>query len=159
MALEKASRPLYYVCRMKPSGSDFPTGGMVAGARDFLQDIFAAERLRAPLQTDSQSTMFFPMCGRFRLSRRRQIIEEYFDTSPWDGDRSPRYDIAPTQPVPVIRRHPRKPIRQISSMRWGLVPHWTLLANSISTSTGGFENKSQGCSANPRISITSGLAT
>ena len=39
------------------------------------------------------------MCGRYRLSRRKQIIEEHFDTAPWDDDWSPRYNIAPTQPV------------------------------------------------------------
>jgi putative SOS response-associated peptidase YedK len=64
------------------------------------------------------------MCGRYRLSRRKQIIEEYFDTSPWADDWSPRYNVAPTQPVPVIRQHPKEPIRQISLMKWGLVPHW-----------------------------------
>lgn len=64
------------------------------------------------------------MCGRYRLSRRKQIIEESFDTSPWEGDWEPRYNIAPMQPVPVIRQHPKEPIRQISNMRWGLVTHW-----------------------------------
>lgn len=74
------------------------------------------------------------MCGRYRLSRRKQIIEEYFDAADWQDDWSPRYNIAPTQPVPVLRQHPREPIRQISSMRWGLIPHWSKDA-SIATST------------------------
>lgn len=64
------------------------------------------------------------MCGRYRLSRRKQIIEEYFDTAPGDDDWNPRYNIAPTQPVPVIRQNPKEPVRQLSTMRWGLVPHW-----------------------------------
>jgi putative SOS response-associated peptidase YedK len=64
------------------------------------------------------------MCGRYRLSRRKQIIEEHFDTADWQEDWSPRYNIAPTQPIPVIRQHPKEPIRQISTMRWGLVPSW-----------------------------------
>jgi putative SOS response-associated peptidase YedK len=64
------------------------------------------------------------MCGRYRLSRRKQIIEEYFDAADWQDDWNPRYNIAPTQPVPVIRQHPKEPIRQISLMKWGLVPHW-----------------------------------
>lgn len=64
------------------------------------------------------------MCGRYRLSRRKQILEEQFDTAPWEDDWNPRYNIAPTQPVPVIRQHPREPIRQISVMKWGLIPHW-----------------------------------
>jgi putative SOS response-associated peptidase YedK len=64
------------------------------------------------------------MCGRYRLSRRKQIIEEHFHAADWQDDWSPRYNIAPTQPVPVIRQHPKEPIRRISTMRWGLVPHW-----------------------------------
>jgi putative SOS response-associated peptidase YedK len=64
------------------------------------------------------------MCGRYRLSRRKQIIEEHFDTADWQDDWSPRYNIAPTQFVPVIRQHPKEPIRQLSSMKWGLIPHW-----------------------------------
>jgi putative SOS response-associated peptidase YedK len=63
------------------------------------------------------------MCGRYRLSRRRQIIEEQFDTVPWDDDWQPRYNIAPTQLVPVIRRHPKEPLRQLSLMKWGLIPN------------------------------------
>jgi putative SOS response-associated peptidase YedK len=52
------------------------------------------------------------------------MIGEYFDTSPWDDEWSPRYNIAPTQSVPVIRQHPKEPVRQIASLRWGLVPNW-----------------------------------
>lgn len=65
------------------------------------------------------------MCGRYRLSRRKQFFEEYFDCDPWDDDWSPRYNIAPTQPVPVIRQHPKEPVREMSSMRWGLIPSWS----------------------------------
>ena len=64
------------------------------------------------------------MCGRYRLSRRKQIVEEYFDTPPWDDDWSPRYNVAPTQPVPVIRQNHKLPIRELSMMRWGLIPSW-----------------------------------
>ncbi len=41
-----------------------------------------------------------------------------------DDDWIPRYNIAPTQPIPVIRQHPKEPRRELSLMRWGLVPHW-----------------------------------
>jgi putative SOS response-associated peptidase YedK len=64
------------------------------------------------------------MCGRFRLSRRKQIIEEHFDAVSGEEDWSPRFNIAPTQPIPVIRQHPKEPIRQLSLMRWGLIPSW-----------------------------------
>jgi hypothetical protein len=61
------------------------------------------------------------MCGRCRLSRRKKIVEEYFDT-PGDEDWSPRYNIAPTQPVPIIRQNPKEPRRELSLVRWGLIP-------------------------------------
>jgi putative SOS response-associated peptidase YedK len=38
------------------------------------------------------------MCGRYRLSRKKQIIEEYFDCVSGDEDWNPRYNIAPAQP-------------------------------------------------------------
>jgi putative SOS response-associated peptidase YedK len=64
------------------------------------------------------------MCGRYRLSRRKQIIEEHFNCEPWDEEWSPRFNICPTQPVPVIRQNPKKPVRELSLMRWGLIPSW-----------------------------------
>src|ERR1022692_5337118 len=64
-----------------------------------------------------------PVCGRYRLSRRKQVIEEYFDAS-GEEEWAPRYNIAPTQAIPVIRQHPKEPVRQLSLMRWGLIPSW-----------------------------------
>jgi|ERR1700678_407408 putative SOS response-associated peptidase YedK len=64
------------------------------------------------------------MCGRYRLSRKKQILEEQFDAV-FEEDWSPRYNIAPTQPVPIIRQHPKEPMREISLVRWGLIPSWS----------------------------------
>src|SRR4029077_1348302 len=64
------------------------------------------------------------MCGRYRLSRRKQILEEHFDSVSEMEDWIPRYNIAPTQPVPVISQHPKEPVRELSLMRWGLIPSW-----------------------------------
>ncbi len=64
------------------------------------------------------------MCGRYRLSRRKQLVAEYFDAVPGDDEWSPRYNIAPTQPVPIIRQHPKDPRRELSLVRWGLIPSW-----------------------------------
>jgi putative SOS response-associated peptidase YedK len=63
------------------------------------------------------------MCGRYRLSRRAEILAAYdaeYEGMEWDA----RYNIAPTQSVPVIRQDAKQPIRRASLMRWGLVPHW-----------------------------------
>ncbi len=63
------------------------------------------------------------MCGRYRLSRRKQIVTEYFDVPEDDEDWTPRYNIAPTQPVPVIRKTPNQ-LREMVFLRWGLIPSW-----------------------------------
>jgi putative SOS response-associated peptidase YedK len=74
------------------------------------------------------------MCGRYRLSRRKQIIEEYFGSAPWDDDWNPRFNVAPTQQIPVVRQHPKETVRQLSLMKWGLIPHWAK-DGSIAAST------------------------
>jgi len=74
------------------------------------------------------------MCGRYRLSRRKQLIEEHFDCGPWDEEWSPCFNIAPTLAVPVIRQHPKEPVRQLSLMKWGLIAHWAK-DPSVATST------------------------
>ena len=63
------------------------------------------------------------MCGRYRLSRRKQLIAEYFDTEN-EVDWEPRYNIAPSQPVGIIRQDPSRPERHFSLARWGLIPSW-----------------------------------
>jgi len=64
------------------------------------------------------------MCGRYRLSRRKEILEEYFNTASSEEEWNPRYNIAPIQLVPVIRRNPREAVRELSLIRWGLIPSW-----------------------------------
>jgi putative SOS response-associated peptidase YedK len=64
------------------------------------------------------------MCGRYRLSRRKQIVEAHFSSVSREEDWNPRYNIAPTQLVPVIRQNPKQPIRELSLLRWGLIPSW-----------------------------------
>jgi putative SOS response-associated peptidase YedK len=65
------------------------------------------------------------VCGRYKLSRRKQLVDEYFDAVSDETEWTPRYNIAPTQPVPVIRQHPKEPVRKLSLMKWGLVPSWS----------------------------------
>ena len=65
------------------------------------------------------------MCGRYRLSRKKQIVEEYFAAVSEDEEWSPRFNIAPTQCVPVIRQNPKRPVRELSLVRWGLIPSWS----------------------------------
>ncbi|MGO9272421.1 MAG: SOS response-associated peptidase family protein [Terriglobia bacterium] len=62
-----------------------------------------------------------------RKSRRpRERVCACFDAADWQEDWTPRFNTAPTQPVPVIRQHPKEPIRQLSLMKWGLIPPWQM---------------------------------
>ena len=65
------------------------------------------------------------MCGRFTLRAPASVIAEQFslfEVPFW----KPRFNIAPTQPVPVVRMAPQQaePRRQFVLMHWGLVPSW-----------------------------------
>lgn len=73
------------------------------------------------------------MCGRYRLSRRKQIVEDYFDSVSDERDWGPRYNIAPTQPVAVIRQSAEKPVRELSLIRWGLIPSWAKDSSSAAS--------------------------
>ena len=64
------------------------------------------------------------MCGRYRLSRRAEILASRFYAEYEGMDWEARYNIAPTQTVPVIQQDPCEPVRRASLMRWGLVPNW-----------------------------------
>jgi len=63
------------------------------------------------------------MCGRYRLSKRKQLIEEYFETAN-EVDWEPRYNIAPSQNAGIISQDPSRPRREFSQVRWGLIPYW-----------------------------------
>jgi hypothetical protein len=68
-------------------------------------------------RTPFRSAIISQMCGRYRLSRRKQLVGEYFDCVSGEEDWSPRYNIAPTQPIPVIRQNPKEPVRELSLMK------------------------------------------
>jgi putative SOS response-associated peptidase YedK len=79
------------------------------------------------------------MCGRYRLSRRKQIVEAHFSSVSGEEDWNPRYNIAPTQPIPIIRQNPKKPVRELSLFRWGLIPSWA--KESSGAAQGAFLNQ------------------
>jgi putative SOS response-associated peptidase YedK len=63
------------------------------------------------------------MCGRYRLTAKERYIRDHFgldEDPPWE----PRWNIAPTQPVPTIRQNPKTPKRTFHLTRWGLIPYW-----------------------------------
>lgn len=63
------------------------------------------------------------MCGRFTLATEKHEIAEQF--SLFDvPELEPRYNIAPTQLVVAARIISEGPTREITHLRWGLIPSW-----------------------------------
>jgi len=62
--------------------------------------------------------------GRYRVSKRKRILAEQFNAVPDEEDWEPRYNVAPTQSVPVVRQHPKEPVQHLSLSRWALIPSW-----------------------------------
>ncbi len=63
------------------------------------------------------------MCGRFTLSQSADAIAKAFQVDEVP-EFPPRYNIAPTQPVPVVRMEGAQPSRKLVLLYWGLVPSW-----------------------------------
>jgi len=63
------------------------------------------------------------MCGRYTLTAQPDQIVAAFGL-PGISEYSPRYNIAPTQGVPVVRAAEANDEREFAQLRWGLVPFW-----------------------------------
>mgnify|MGYP001190362860 CR=1 FL=1 len=62
------------------------------------------------------------MCGRYSLTTSVDDLVEAFDVPPVTFDYRARYNIAPTQDVPVVASDRRG--TRLGLLRWGLVPAW-----------------------------------
>ena len=62
------------------------------------------------------------MCGRYTLYHDEEDLTELFalDTFPWTA----RYNLAPTQQVPIVRAAGESGRHERLDARWGLVPGW-----------------------------------
>ncbi|MFQ5346464.1 MAG: SOS response-associated peptidase [Rhodothalassiaceae bacterium] len=63
------------------------------------------------------------MCGRFLLTSPLEAVRAAFDLGPVASNLAPRYNIAPTQEVAVVRTGTGGG-RALAFLRWGLVPSW-----------------------------------
>jgi putative SOS response-associated peptidase YedK len=63
------------------------------------------------------------MCGRYALYSPADAIADLFDATAEINDLAPRYNAAPMQWLPVIRRRPSGE-RVLHALRWGLLPSW-----------------------------------
>jgi putative SOS response-associated peptidase YedK len=65
------------------------------------------------------------MCGRFALATEKNILDMLYDLEIRTGfNLVPRYNIAPSQQVPVVRLSPVDGRRELALLKWGLVPFW-----------------------------------
>jgi putative SOS response-associated peptidase YedK len=58
------------------------------------------------------------------LTHSKQYLAERFHALDDEVEERPRYNIAPTQPVLIVRKEHGKKIRRFTTMRWGLIPCW-----------------------------------
>jgi putative SOS response-associated peptidase YedK len=62
------------------------------------------------------------MCGRYAFFSPAEAVKRAFALDDFPA-LEPRYNIAPTQPVPVLREdQPGR--RQVALLHWGLIPSW-----------------------------------
>lgn len=64
------------------------------------------------------------MCGRFTLRTSGTALATLFDL-PEAPALAPRYNIAPTQPVAIVRMNSHTKQREWTHVLWGLIPSWS----------------------------------
>jgi putative SOS response-associated peptidase YedK len=61
------------------------------------------------------------MCGRYSITTAPEAMRRLFGY-PEQPNFPPRYNVAPTQPIPIVRLSDGK--RRYALVRWGLLPAW-----------------------------------
>jgi len=88
------------------------------------------------------------MCGRARLSSDVSEIKLVFSIPPHrpTPNIASSWNLAPTDPLPVVRYDPRARERSLDLMRWGLVPFW---AKDIKVGFANINAKAEGIEGKP----------
>src|SRR4051812_41187242 len=71
------------------------------------------------------------MCSRYNLTSPPEAVRAYFGHHN-EAVFPPRYNIAPTQPVLIVRPDGRGR-RELVLVRWGLIPSWAKDPRTFST--------------------------
>ena len=64
------------------------------------------------------------MCGRYATTRNEADLSLLFDATSVTEELGPSWNVAPTDPVPVVRMSQRHDGRVVDAARWGLLPPW-----------------------------------
>jgi putative SOS response-associated peptidase YedK len=88
------------------------------------------------------------MCGRVRLSSDVSEIKLVFSIPPHrpTPNFAPSWNVAPTDPLPVVRYDAKANERSLDLMRWGLVPFW---AKDIKVGFANINAKAEGIESKP----------
>ncbi|MEO1104404.1 MAG: SOS response-associated peptidase [Pseudomonadota bacterium] len=62
------------------------------------------------------------MCGRYQLTLPLEAMQALFEIENQAEPYPPRYNVAPTQPIHLVRAAPGG--RALTLMRWGFLPSW-----------------------------------
>ena len=70
------------------------------------------------------------MCGRFLLTTDLDLLERAFGfEAPERPNLPPRWNVAPTDAIPIVRSKRDAPGRELAIVRWGLIPFWAAEAS------------------------------
>jgi putative SOS response-associated peptidase YedK len=105
-------------------------------------------RIAAALAAGAVRVQFAAMCGRARLSSDVSEIKLVFSIPPERAvpNFPATWNLAPTDPLPIVRYDPRTGERSLEVMRWGLVPYW---AKDVKIGYSTFNAKAEGIDARP----------
>src|SRR5713226_9049661 len=90
------------------------------------------------------------MCGRARLSSDVSEIKLVFSIPPHrpTPNIEPSWNVAPTDPLPIVRYDVKAGERSLDVMRWGLVPFW---AKDIKVGFSNINAKAEGIESRPGL--------
>ncbi|MBV9865298.1 MAG: SOS response-associated peptidase [Abitibacteriaceae bacterium] len=64
------------------------------------------------------------MCGRFTLHHTTEEIADRFQVQQIEFSPTPRFNIAPSQPLAIVRQEKETGARLLEGYQWGLIPFW-----------------------------------
>jgi putative SOS response-associated peptidase YedK len=88
------------------------------------------------------------MCGRVRLSSDVSELKIRFAIPPErpSPNFAASWNVAPTDPLPIVRFDPKAGERLLDIMRWGLVPYW---AKDLKVGFANINTKAEGIDTRP----------